>query len=75
MSDQTSPGEWVERFRLEATRDPRVTTRLQEELDNLDESALARMRNASNLGVRCLVATEMEDGTAVVGVVDPASLR
>ncbi|MEV5015393.1 hypothetical protein ACIGW1_18480 [Streptomyces sp. NPDC053780] len=70
----SSNGEWVERFKIEATKDPRVMTRLQEEFASLDEDSLARMRNAAAIGTHVFLTADMEDGTPVFCEVDPASL-
>lgn len=51
----------VDHFLFEASKDPRVTTRLQEELDNLDEGQLGRMRELQRLGGHAFIVADISD--------------
>ncbi|MGW7169686.1 hypothetical protein ACWGH3_31315 [Streptomyces sp. NPDC054884] len=51
----------LEDFLFEASKDPRVGTRLQEELENLDEGQLGRMRELQRLGGHAFIVADISD--------------
>ncbi|MBM9434426.1 hypothetical protein [Actinacidiphila bryophytorum] len=48
-------------FLVQATKDPRVMTRLQDELDILDEAQRARMRHLMAMGGHAFIAADVSD--------------
>lgn len=51
----------VDDFLFEASKDPRVRTRLREELENLDEGQLGRMRELQRLGGHAFIVADISD--------------
>lgn len=51
----------VDEFLFEASKDPRVTTRLQNELDTLDEAQQERMRQLMAMGGHAFIVADVSD--------------
>ncbi|MDX3541323.1 hypothetical protein PV729_07745 [Streptomyces europaeiscabiei] len=51
----------MDEFLFQASKDPRVKTRLQEELDNLDEAQQGRMRELQRLGGHAFIVADISD--------------